>query len=88
MFICLRRKIHGFGIVLIICILLMAATPLSANPDLQDEGAYNERGLELFGKEQFEQAISEFTKAIAINPSSEYAYKTVGLCIISKNNLI
>ncbi len=70
--------------LLIVFVLLLAAGCATMQTDLNDADAYLKRGLAYAKKGQYDQAISDFTKALEINPRYAYAYNNRGLTYWNK----
>ncbi len=60
--------------LLIGMVLLLAAGCATTQTELNDAWAYYNRGLAYFEKGQYDQAISDYTKALEINPRYARAY--------------
>jgi tetratricopeptide (TPR) repeat protein len=60
--------------LLIVIVFLLAAGCATMQTDLNDAEAYNNRGLAYSDKGQYDQAISDFTKALEIKPRFAAAY--------------
>ncbi len=69
---------------LLIVVLLLAAGCATTQTDLNDPVAYNNRGLAYAKKGQYDQAISDFTKALEINPRFTAAYYNRGSTYFEK----
>ena len=48
------------------------------------DNAYNNRGVAYLGKDQYDQAISDYSKAIEINPKYANAYNNRGYIYLVK----
>ena len=64
---------HTFWL-LIVMVLLLAAGCATVQTELNDAAAYINRGNAYFEKGQYDQAISDYTKALEINPRDAWAY--------------
>jgi tetratricopeptide (TPR) repeat protein len=60
-------------------VLLLAAGSDTMETDLNDAAAYFNRGNVYFDKGQYDQAISDYTKALEIDPKMVAAYVSRGL---------
>jgi Flp pilus assembly protein TadD len=76
-----NRTNHLTWIVLPIALffLLSCATPEKKQSDSRDPKFYNNRGIAYAEKGQYDQAISDFSKAIEINPRYGKAYNNRGI---------
>jgi len=70
--------------LLIVIVLLLAAGCATMQTDLNDAPAYYNRGFAYGKKGQYEQAISDFTKALEIKPRSAGAYINRGVSYFDK----
>ena len=64
--------------LLIVMVLLLAAGCSTLQTDLNDADAYNSRGITYGSKGQYDQAISDYNKALEIDPSDALAYSNRG----------
>ena len=83
----MRNKIDNpiRAIVIIACsILLSCATTRQTQFKSSDAEAYNNRGFAYCEMGQYDQAISDFSKAIEINPRLAHAYNNRGWAYIKK----
>ncbi len=71
-------------LLLIVLLLLLAAGCATMQTDLNDAGAYNKRGVAYARKGQYDQAISDFNKALEINPRYATAYYNRGIAYKDK----
>ncbi len=71
-------------LLLIVLLLLLAAGCATMQTDLNDAGAYNKRGVAYARKGQYDQAISDFNKALEINPRYATAYYNRGVAYARK----
>ena len=62
--------------LLIMMVLLLVAGCATMQTELNDAGAYNNRGLAYGEKGQYDQAISDFNKALEINSRYADAYSS------------
>ncbi len=60
--------------LLIVMVLLLAAGCATVQTELNDAKAYLNRGVAYQRKSQYDQAISDYTKALEINPRYALAY--------------
>ena len=60
--------------LLIVIVLLLAAGCATMQTELNDAAAYFNRGKAYYDKGQYDQAISDFTKALEIDPRFAVAY--------------
>ncbi len=65
-------------------VLLLAAGYGTKQTDLNDAEAYNNRGNAYFEKGQHDQAISDYNKALEINPTDAGAYNNRGIAYMLK----
>ncbi len=70
--------------LLIVMVLLLAAGGATMQTELNDAGAYVNRGNAYAKKGQYDQAISDHTKALEINPRFAPAYNNRGLAYKGK----
>ncbi len=70
--------------LLIVMALLLAAGCATMQTDLIDAEAYSNRGIAYLSKGQYDQAISDFTKALEINPRYTDAYYNRGVSYFDK----
>ena len=64
--------------LLIVMVLLFAAGCATVQTELNDANAYNNRGNAYFIEGQYDQAISDYNKALEINPRNANAYSNRG----------
>ncbi len=64
--------------LLVVMVLLLAAGCATMQTDLNDAFAYNNRGVAYRSKGQYDQAISDFNKALEINPRYARAHYNRG----------
>ena len=64
--------------LLIAMVFLLAAGSATTQTDLNDAAAYYNRGVAYARKGQYDQAISDFTKALEINSRLAKAYNNRG----------
>jgi len=74
--------------LLIVMVLLLAAGCATVQTDLNDAKAYLKRGVAYASKGQHDQAISEFTKALEINPRYAPAYSSRGVAYTAKGQYV
>jgi len=67
-------------LLLIVMVLLLDAGCATMN----DAKAYNNQGLTYFKMRQYDQAISDFNKALEINPRDVTAYNNRGSAYLEK----
>ena len=65
-------------LLLIVMVLLLAAGCATTQTELSDPVAYYNRGVTYKSKGQYDQAISDFTKALEIIPRFAEAYNNRG----------
>jgi len=70
--------------LLIVLLLLLAAGCATKQTDSNDAAAYKNRGLSYAKKGQYDQGISDFTKALEINPRLAPAYYDRGAAYFFK----
>ncbi len=70
--------------LLIVLLLLLAAGCATVQTELIDAKAYNNRGTAYARKGQYDQAISDFNKALEINPRDAPAYNNRGIAYYHK----
>ncbi|MEE8075142.1 MAG: tetratricopeptide repeat protein, partial [Candidatus Binatia bacterium] len=70
--------------LLIVMVLLLAAGCATVQTELKDAAAYNNRGNAYTRKGQYDQAISDFNKALEINPRDAKAYNDRGVSYARK----
>ncbi len=74
---------HTFWL-LIMTVLLLVAGCSTTQTDLNDADAYLNRGIVYQRKGQYDQAISDYNKALEINPRFAKAYNNRGLAYKKK----
>jgi tetratricopeptide (TPR) repeat protein len=75
-------ELHNFRLMLLIIIipiLFSCATTQQKQGESRDAGFYINRGNDYFDKGQYDQAISDFNKALEINPNLALAYYIRGM---------
>ena len=70
--------------LLIVLLLLLAAGCTTVQTELNDALAYYNRGNAYHSKGQYDQAISDFNKALEINPRDVTAYNNRGSAYLEK----
>ncbi len=70
--------------LLIVLLLLPSAGCATMHTDLNDAKAYNNRGLSYARKGQHDQAISDYDKALEINPRNAKPYYNRGIAYFEK----
>src|SRR3989338_8732517 len=70
--------------LLALMLLLVPSGFATAQTVLKDAEAYNHRGIAYVNKGQFDQAISDYNKALEINPRYAGAYYSRGVAYDSK----
>ncbi len=70
--------------LLIVMVLLLAAGCATVQTELKDAAAYNNRGNAYWNEGQYDQAISDYNKALEINPRHTQAYNNRGVAYRSK----
>ena len=70
--------------LLIVMVLLLAAGCATMQTGLNDAVAYNNRGIAYARKGQYDQAISDYTKALEINPRYAKAHYSRGIAYARK----
>ncbi len=68
--------------LLIVMVLLLAAGCATKQTDLNEALAYANRGIAYGKKGQYDQAISDYNKALEINPRDALAYNNRGLAYL------
>jgi len=79
----LNTSIRSLLIILISLLFSCASTQQKQN-ESRDAEFYNNRGADYFEKGQYDQAISDFTKALDINPRYAGAYYNRGFGYFEK----
>ena len=72
-------------LLLIVMVLLFAAGCATTQTDLNDAKAYVNRGVAYAREGQYDQAISDFNKALEINPRDANAYNNRGVAYARKD---
>jgi tetratricopeptide (TPR) repeat protein len=70
-------KLHNFRpmlLIIVIPILFSCATTQQKQVESKDAQFYNNRGIGNAAKGQYDQAVSDFTMALEINPRDALAY--------------
>ncbi len=70
--------------LLIVLLLLLAAGCATMQTDLNDAKTYNNRGVAYARKGQHDQAISDYDKALEINPRNAKPYYNRGIAYFEK----
>ncbi len=70
--------------LLVVMVLLLAAGIATVQTELNDAKAYYNRGNAYAKKGQYDQAISDYTKALEINPRYAFAYHNRGVAYLGK----
>jgi tetratricopeptide (TPR) repeat protein len=70
--------------IIIIPILFSSASAQQKQTESRDAEFYNNRGIAYMNKGQHDQAISDYTKALEINPSLAVAYINRGIAYYFK----
>jgi len=78
---CFKMRIQKFFIILMIglAVFLLYAPVLSADDDLSISQSLAEHGLILLQRENFLEAVSDFSRAFLLNPNNERAEKNLHL---------
>jgi len=78
---------NSIGVILIVVcsILFSCATTQQTQLSSNDAVAYNNRGFDYFQTGHYDQAISDFSKAIEINPRLAHAYNNRGAVYLYKS---
>ena len=70
--------------LLIVMVLLLAAGCATVQTELNNPAAYINRGVAYYSKGQYDQAISDYNKALEINPRYAEAYNNRGDAYLGK----
>ena len=72
--------------LLALMLLLVPSGFATAQTVLKDAEAYNHRGIAYVNKGQFDQAISDYNKALELNPMDALAYYNRGVAYYSRKD--
>ena len=80
-------KLHNFRLMLLIIfipVLFSCASTQQKQEESRDTDFYIKQGIAYFKKGQYDQAISDFNKALEINPRDAWAYNSRGVAYYFK----